>query len=157
MNGARRIGLAALVLASLLLAGCTFVEIANLSELEAHVLVTLPDSAGASTRIIRPGGTTSLYASYGGRYTITAIPSEDYRQLLIDVQAQVAQRIFEERASLTGEEITSLIQRIAEIERLLEDLKDETASCSGSVPDFETVVVTLDYLSENKRWSLNCP
>ncbi len=141
---------------TLFLSGCTFVEVQNLSDLNARVLVRTPDSGSGYTRLVGSGEVASVFSGYGGRYTVTTLPNEAYRNLLIDLQAEISRRLFEERATLSGAEVARLVTRIQEISTLLDDLAQKGASCAGNVPDFESALVVLVWDEQANNWEMTC-
>ena len=58
----------------LFLTSCVTVDVINLSELNARVLIRLPDAPGGYTRLIRPSDSTSTFSNHGGRVTIQTLP-----------------------------------------------------------------------------------
>ncbi len=148
--------LAFLALAALLLSGCTFIRIQNVSDVSVRVAVLVPDSGAASTRSVSSGGLVDVFSSHGGRYTVTVVPSEQYRETLLTLQQQISDRLFVERATLTAAEVGQLVQNLNHITDLLAELELPGASCSGNVPDFETAVVVISFDSPNNAWQLSC-
>ena len=134
----------------LLISGCSFVRIQNVSDVRVYMSVRVPDSGKSYTRIIRPGQVVDVFSSHGGRYTVTVVPNERYETFLLDLQNQITKRLFEERATLTGEEVARLTQRLNEADQLLKELEEPGASCSGYLPDFDTAVAVVVFdLSQN--------
>ena len=140
----------------LLLAGCSFVEIVNFSDLSARVRVQVPDSGSGYTRHVGPGRVAEVFSSHGGRYTVTALPDEEYRQLLLTIREDVTQRLFNEGATLTAAEVGELVNVLNTIDARLEELSTQFASCSGNVPEFETVTVTMSWDFDTSNWILIC-
>jgi hypothetical protein len=145
-----------LPLVAILLSGCTFIRIQNVSDSPVRVAVIVPDSGGGYTRSIPSGGLVDVFSSHGGRYTVTIVPNEQYRETLLRLQEQISDRLFNERASLTGAEVAQLVENLNHITALLQELELPGASCSGNVPDFETAVVVIAYDSFNNSWELSC-
>ena len=153
----KRSYLLVLVCASLLfLAGCTTVDVINLSELNARVLIQLPDQPGGVSRSIGPGNSTSTFSNYGGTVTITVLADEAYRELLLDLQTEISRRLFEERASLSAADVSLLVERLNEIDSLLEEMADDGASCSVVAPDFSSVTAVLNWSTAANSWELSC-
>ena len=140
----------------ILLSGCSFVRIQNVSSNQITVLVQVPDAGSGYTRNIDSGGIVDVFSSHGGRYTVTLIPSEEYRALLTDLQQQVGNRLFEERGTLTAAEVAILVERLNSIDQALEELTKPGATCSGTLPEYDTVVVTVAFDSINSEYSLSC-
>ncbi len=145
-----------LLLSALLLAGCTFVQVQNISDLNATVAIRVPDSPGAYTRQVGPGNSVEVFSNYGGQYSITVVPSERYRQTLLSLRDQITQKLFEERATLTAAEVAQLIENLGRINQLVEEMAQPGASCGGNVPDFETAVAILSWDSLDSTWTLTC-
>jgi len=145
-----------LCLALVLLAGCTTVDVINLSELNARVLIQLPDQPGGVSRSIGSGNSTSTFSNYGGTVTITVLPDERYRELLLDLQTEISNRLFEERASLSASDVSLLVERLNEIDSALEELADDGASCSVVAPDFSSVTAVLNWSTSASNWELSC-
>ena len=66
-------------LTALLLSGCSFVRIQNVSDTTVYVNVNVPDSGKAYTRIVGSGQIVDVFSSHGGRYTVTIMPNERLR------------------------------------------------------------------------------
>ena len=130
-----------LALLMMLLSGCSFIRILNNSDAPITVLVRSPDSGKGYTRNLRPEQVVDVFSSYGGRYTVTVILTERYKQTLDDIRNTISERLFKERATLTGEEVTRLVNNLNQVEQLIDDLAKPGATCSGQLPDFDTVVV----------------
>lgn len=145
------------LLASSLLAGCTFVRVVNNTTSTNTVLISVPDNAWGYTRRVRSGGSTEVFSSHGGRYVVSLLPDKEYIQLLESIRAIITKRLFQEGASLTPAEVAQLVNRLEDIEQQIEQELAVQATCSGSVPDFETVVVTLSGDSASGTWQLSCP
>ncbi len=145
-----------LALVGLALSGCSVVEVLNLSEVSVRVLVTMPDSSGGHTRLVGSGETAEMFSSHGGAYTVTTLPNEEYRQLVLDVRDQLSRRLFEERASLSAAEVAELVQRITPLEAAVAGLAGEQGSCGNTVPDFGAATVTVVWDEIDGRWSLSC-
>lgn len=151
-----RTPLVLILAAAFILSGCSFIRIQNVSEITATISIRTPDSGKAYTRNVPPAAIVDVFSSYGGRYTVTSIPSERYRQTLIDLQQQISTRLFEEGATLTAEEVRVLTDNLNLIDRLIEGMDEPGASCSGSVADFDTSVVTISFDSNANLWNLYC-
>lgn len=140
----------------ILLSACTTVDIINLSELNARVLIQLPDSAGGTSRAIPSAGSTSTFSTHGGTVTIQTLPDEAYRQLLESLRDQITQRLFEERGTLSPADVARLVQNLNDIDKAVEDLADDEASCTVNAPDFSAVSAVLNWDGAAGRWSLSC-
>ena len=152
----RRLILLATMSLALLLASCSFVRIQNVSDANATVLVRVPDSSQGYTRTVRPGAIIDVFSGHGGRYTITMLPDEQYRQLLEDLRTEVSRRLFEEGASLSADDVSRLVERLNDADNELARLAQPGATCSGYLPDFDTVVVTLAWDFTTNQWALAC-
>jgi hypothetical protein len=157
MEKIKRLNLILLIFMGLFIVGCSFVEVVNTSELSARVNVAVPDSGGGTTEYIKPGGTMDVFSTTGGRYTVQVLPDEKYRQLLLDLQNEITKKLFDERDTLTGNDVTRLVNQLNDIDDQLERLAEEGTSCQGTVPDYETVVVIMSWDQANSNWSLSCP
>jgi hypothetical protein len=146
-----------LILLGLVLTGCSEVVVHNLSELQVRVLVRVPDEARGHTRVVRPADTEAFFSTTGGRYTVTTLPDEEYRQLLLDLQAEVGRRLFEERATLSAADVGRLVETLSSVDSQLDRMGEEGASCQGHVPDFESVAVILTWDIGTSKWVLSCP
>ena len=138
------------------LTGCVTVEVFNLSELNARVLIRLPDTPGGYTRHIRPGSSTSTFSNHGGAVTIQTLPDEQFRQLLGDLRTEINRKLFEEGESLSAEDVARLVSRLEEIDDLVEQMADDGTSCSVNAPDFSSVTAILNWDSANGKWALSC-
>ncbi len=139
-----------------LLSGCSFVRIQNVAATTATVSVRVPDSGKAYVRTIRSGAIVDVFSSHGGGYTITMIASERYIETLNRLRSQIETRLFTEGKTLTADEVTQLAENLKHIDSLLEQTKLPGATCSGYVPDFDTVVAIISYDDFNANWSLSC-
>ena len=144
------------LIALFVLTGCTFIEVHNISDIAVTVQVRPPDADRPSTRIIEPGNTGTFFTSYGGAFTVTTLPSEAYRQLLLGIREQLGTRLFLEGATLTAEELAEIVQQIEEISNRLDNLGNGQATCTGSVVDYETASVAASYESQGGYWILIC-
>jgi hypothetical protein len=138
------------------LSSCSFVRIQNIAATTATVSVRVPDSGKAYVRTIRPGAIVDVFSSHGGSYTITMIAGERYLETLNTLRSQIETRLFKEGKTLTAEEVTQLAENLKNIDKLLEQTKLPGATCSGYVPDFDTVVVVISFDEFNTNWSLSC-
>ena len=155
-KNALSLALVTISVAALVLSGCSFVRIQNVSAASVTVAVTVPDSGKAYTREVASGGIVDVFSGEGGRYTITVIPSESYRSILERLQQQITTRLFEERETLTVDEVRQLVENLNHIDRLIAELAKPQPSCSGFVPEFETAVATISYDDFNSQWVLEC-
>ena len=145
------------VAVSLFLGGCSFVHVQNISEMPVYVLVKVPDSSKAYTRVVQPVGISEVFSGHGGRYTVTLLPNEDFVNLLQDLRGQISERLFTEGATLTSEEVAMLVNRLNDIDAALQShLNSPSVSCSGNVPDYESAVVTVTYDQSLDRLTLDC-
>lgn len=145
-----------IIMLSLFLSSCTFIRIQNVSAGEVTVTVKTPDSGKAYTRIVRSGGIVDVFSSHGGRYIITTIPSEQYKDILFQLEKDITDRLFNEAATLSAEEVRLLTENLNHVMVLIEQLSDPGASCSGYVSDFNTAVVTISFDNFNNMWILEC-
>ncbi len=148
--------LCTLLLAGMMLSGCTFIRIQNVADNRLRVAVKVPDNTRAYTRTIRPGQIADVFSSHGGRYSVTLLSPEGYEQILQELKAEISDRLFKEGASLTAAEVANLTQNLSNIDQLIEANENMDVSCSGSVPDFETAVVILSFDSTTDKYSLVC-
>ncbi len=139
-----------------LLSSCSFVRIQNVAATTATVSVRVPDSGKTYVRTIRSGAIVDVFSSHGGSYTITMISSERYLDTLNSLRSQIERRLFMEGKTLTAEEVRQLTENLNHIDSLLEQTKLPGATCSGYVPDFDTVVVVISFDDFNTNWSLSC-
>lgn len=146
----------AFLLLPLLLSGCTFVRVINLSDLNARVQVYTPDSGSGYTRLVRAAGSVDVFAGHGGGYRVVMLPDEEYRALLDDIRTQITERLFTEGASLSAEDVRNLVQRLEAVDQALADLQEVGGSCRGQVPDFETAIAIVNWNAEANNWSLEC-
>lgn len=140
----------------MLLGGCTFVQVQNVTELNVRVAVRVPDSSSTYTLMVSPVGIGEVFSSHGGPYSVTILPDEEYIQLLESIQNQITEKLFTEGATLSAEEVATLTRRINDIDAFLEEAKSVNASCRGRVPDFETAVVTVSIEPATNSWVLEC-
>jgi hypothetical protein len=139
-----------------LLSGCSFVRVQNVSDTNVRVLVNVPDSNAGISRNVRPGSVVDAFSSHGGRYSVTILPNERYREFLLDLRTEIGRRLFEERAELTGDEVGRLVARLNEVNVFLKELAEPGASCSGSLPDFDTSVVIIVFDISLAKYVLSC-
>jgi hypothetical protein len=146
----------ALLSSILFLSGCSFVRIQNVSASSVTVSVNVPDSGAASTRNIQSGGIVDVFSTHGGSYTVSIIPNERYRETLEHLQDQITKKLFEERATLSAEEVKQLAENLNNIDKLIDELAKPMPSCSGYLPDFETVITIVSYDDFNAEYNLSC-
>jgi hypothetical protein len=151
----RQLGLLAITLL-LFMSGCVTVDVINVSELNARVLIRLPDAPGGYTRLIHPGESTSTFSNHGGGVTIQTLPDEQYRQLLESLRGEITRRLFEERAALSAADIARLVRNLEDIESQIAQMADDGASCTVNAPEFSSVTAVLSWDSDNGKWSLSC-
>ena len=144
------------LLCSFWVSGCVSIDVQNMSEVDTRVLIRPPDSGRGYTRLVEAGGIASTFSTQGGGFTITSLPNEEYRQLILDVREQLGTRLFEESATLTPAGVAELVQRMAQLTENLELLGEEQASCSGSVTDFGSVTAVLSWNEAAGKWALAC-
>ena len=109
------------LLLALILSSCSFVRIQNIAASQATVSVLVPDSGKAYVRNVESGGIVDVFTSGGGRYTISMIASEQYLDILNRLRSQIETRLFQERQTLTAEEVRQLVENLNHIDRLLEE------------------------------------
>jgi len=157
MNKRKMLLLTACILGVLFLSGCSEVYVTNLSELNVRVSVVTPDTGKPSTRLIRPAGTTSIFSSNGGRYRVTILPDEEYRKLLDELKQEISRKLFHEGATLTSAEVKQLTQRLNDIDQIIGDIQDNYgASCSGYVPDYDSVTAFVSWDSGANKFVVQC-
>ncbi|MCP4139691.1 MAG: hypothetical protein GY755_05275 [Chloroflexi bacterium] len=139
-----------------LLSSCSFVRIQNVAVSTATVSVRVPDSGKTYVRTIRSGAIVDVFSSHGGSYTITMIESEEYINFLKDLRSEIERKLFSEGKTLTAEEVVRLTENLKQIDSSLEQTRLPGATCSGYVPDFDTVVVVISFDDFNANWSLSC-
>lgn len=138
------------------IASCVTVNVTNVADGNARVRITLPDTPSGYTRYVRSGESISTFSEYGGTVTVTVIPDEQYRQLLMDLRTKISGRLFDERQSLGQSDIEALRDRLNELDRLLEESGRDGASCSVKTSDYATVNVILGWDNTTSDWDLNC-
>ena len=131
-------------------------RIQNVSESQITVSVKVPDSGKSYTRNIGAGNLVDVFSANGGRYSVTMIPSESYRETLTNLRQLISTRLFQEGATLSAEEVAQLVQNLNEIDQLITELEDPMASCSGYLPDFDTVVVVVVYDPVANNYAITC-
>jgi hypothetical protein len=141
---------------AVMLSGCSFVRIQNVSATTVTVAVNVPDSGSSYTRTIRSGAIVDVFSGSGGRYSVQIIPSEAYKDTLQRLRQQIETRLFEERQTLTADEVKTLVENLNHIDKLIEDLAVPGASCGGHLPEFDTVVVIVAFDDFNSEWELSC-
>ena len=157
MNKTRPIMFSFVILCALALSSCSEVYVTNLTELNVRVSVNTPDSGSPSTRLVRPVEIESVFSSNGGRYSVTVLPDENYRELLEGLQRDISRKLFDEGATLSAADVSQLTQRMNEIDQALEALQGQAgASCSGFVPDFESVTVYVTWNAAASQFILEC-
>ena len=153
----RRYFLALFVLGAFFFTGCTYVQVYNLTERTVTVAIRVPDSANTYTKGIRPAQIDDVFSAHGGRYSVTVLPDEEYRALLQNIRDSILARMMNEGATLSAAEVQTLTQRLSDIDQALVDIENEAgASCSGSVDDFETAIVTVAYDPVKNTYVINC-
>lgn len=145
------------VLLSIFLSGCSFVEVFNSSEVGARVIVTVPGSSGGSSKFVQPQESADFFSSTSGVYTIQVLIDKSYTDLVVNLRNELSDRIWNQRETLTGNEIAHLIERINGLNKELNTLANLGASCQGNLPEDETVVVVLSWDKESWNWILSCP
>ena len=146
----------ALLISVVVLSGCSFVNIQNMSDAEITVSVKVPDSGSSSTRNIQAGDIVDVFSANGGRYSISLLPGQRYQELLENLRQLISQRLFEDGATLSADEVARLIEKLNQVDQLIEDLADPMPFCSGYLPDFETVVVVVAYDESSGNYVLSC-
>lgn len=144
------------LLCAFLVSGCVSIDVQNVSEVDTRVLIRPPDSGRGYTRLVESGGIASTFSTQGGSFSITTLPNEEYRQLVMEVREQLGRRLFEEGATLTPAEVAEIVQRMAQLSENLELLGEEQTSCSGSVTDFGSVTAVLSWDESAGKWVLTC-
>jgi hypothetical protein len=132
------------------------VNVVNATDVNARVRITLPDTPNGYTRLVRAGESTSTFSQYGGTVTITVIPDEEYRQLLVDLRNEISRRLFQERQALSASDVSNLSSRLNEVDQLLKDLGRQGANCSVKTSDFATVTAVLTWDTSISNWNLSC-
>lgn len=145
-----------ILLFSLIFTGCTFVRIQNVTEIRARVVVVVPDSANSSTRLVKPGGIVDVFSTHGGRYRVSIIPDAEYVQFMENLRTEISNRLFNQGATLTANEVANLTGRLNEIDEMIKRETNISAACSGSVPDFETAVVIVSFDEARSSWVVSC-
>ena len=140
----------------LFILSCSFVSMLNISANTATVSVRVPDSSKSYVRTIPSGGSVEIFSSHGGRYTITMIASEQYLDILNRLRSQIETRLFTERETLAPEDVSSLVENLNHIDKLLEQAKEPGSTCSGYVPDYETASVVISFDDFNNAWIVEC-
>ena len=145
-----------LVLSGIILSGCSFVRIQNVSDASVRVRVRVPDSGTSYSRHIRPGRVEEFFSSHGGRYSVELVPTESYIDSLNSLQEIITQRLFTEGQTLSAAEVARLVENLNQIDQLLAEAAEPGASCSGNVPDFDTSVVVVIYDPMAASYQLSC-
>jgi hypothetical protein len=146
--------LIALFFCCLLVTSCSFVQVQNLSEINARVLIQTPDG-GSYTKKIESGRVEETFSSHGGSYTVAILADQEYIALLRELRDAITFRLFEEGATLTTDEVSQLVARLDDIENAVEEARDNRASCSGTLPDFETAISSIS-TGEGGRFTVSC-
>ena len=136
--------------------GCVTFDVINLAETNARVLLQIPDQQNGVTRSIPPAGSTSTFSTHGGSFSVRTLPDEQYRQLLNDLEAEISRRLWDERETLTAEDVARLVRRLEDVNSQLERLSEIGASCSGTAPDFAAVTIILSWDLQQQNWYLEC-
>lgn len=144
-----------LLLNVLLLSACVDFNISNISEINARVLIQTPDG-GNYTKVVESAGYASSFSGHGGNYTISVVPDEQYLQLLRQLREQITQRLFEERGTLSAEDVARLVQNLQDVEKQIEKEAERGASCSGAAPDFSTVSAIISWSAAESDWAISC-
>lgn len=145
-----------LLLCAFFVGGCVSIDVQNVADVEVRVLIRTPDSGRGYTRLVESGQVASTFSTQGGSFTISTLPNEEYRQLVLDVREQLATRLYEERATLSPSDVAEIVQRITQLTENLELLGQEQASCSGSVTDFGSVTAIITWDDVAQKWSVVC-
>jgi hypothetical protein len=140
----------------LLLGGCVNIAVLNITNVESRVLIKTPDSGTGYTKLVEPGNSVDTYSSHGGRYSISTLPSEEYRRLVLSVQEQLSARLFTEAATLSARDVAQIVQQISELNDSLDSLAREGATCTGTAPDFSSVTAVLGWDESANVWTLDC-
>jgi hypothetical protein len=143
-------------LLALILSSCSFIRIQNIAEGSVTVSVNVPDSGKAYVRNVPSAGIVDVFTSGGGGYTVTMIASKQFIDFLESLRLDIETKLFAERQTLTAEEVTLLVDRLNQIDSFLEQTRVPGASCSGYVPEFETVVVTIASDFETNAFTIEC-
>lgn len=148
--------LAIVLIVAFILSGCSFVRIQNISELSITVSVSVPDSGSTYTRNIGAGNIVDVFSANGGRYSVSMIPSESYRSMLETIQQEISIRLFEERDTLSADQVAQLVQNLNYVDQSIQQLAEPMPSCSGYLPDFDTVVVVISFDRLAQEYTLSC-
>ena len=90
--------LTVVLLTVILLTGCgPYLQVINLSEVCARVVVSVPDSSGSLTKELKNGDSADIFSSMSGPYTVQVLSCQDYRQLLVNLQEEITKKLWEER------------------------------------------------------------
>ena len=156
-----KIRMLALILLGLALAGCTELEVFNASEQAVRVQVHLPDRARAYYEYIPPNFTDFFISGSGGAYSVRVVPDEAYRQRLLELrdkwQIYLVTGSFEPGATVSDSQRRQIVDDLTRWEEELNRLSEQTAFCSGYLPEYESVTVVVTYVESEQRWSLSCP
>ena len=106
--------------------------------------------------LVLRAGYASSFSGHGGNYTISVVPDEQYLQLLRQLREQITQRLFEERGTLSAEDVARLVQNLQDIENQIQKEAERGASCSGAAPDFSTVSAVISWSAAEGDWAINC-
>jgi hypothetical protein len=139
----------------LFLTACVDFNILNQAEVRARVLIQTPDG-GRYTKAVEPFGSANSFSEHGGSYTISILPDEQYQQLLRTLREEISKRLFEDRNSLSAEDVSRLVNNLNQIQAEIEKAADQGASCSGSAPDFSSVNAVIGWSDFEADWSITC-
>jgi hypothetical protein len=138
-----------------LLSACVDFNIINVSAVNARILIQTPDG-GRHAKVVKSGGSTGSFSEHGGSYTISILPDEQYLALLRELRQEITRRLFEERETLSADDVARLVQRLEEIEEQLEKESQRGVSCSGVAPDFSSVNAVISWSDFDGEWSIDC-
>jgi len=157
MRKQKMVMVTAFLLCVLFLSGCSEIYITNLSDFNVRVSVNTPDAGSPSIRNLRPAATVSVFSSNGGRYVVTILPDENFRKFLDELKQEISQKLMKEGAALTVEEVQRLTQRLNDIDLMVKEMQDDYgASCSGYVPDYESVTALVSWDQTLSKFTLSC-
>jgi hypothetical protein len=75
------------LLCAFLVSGCVSIDVQNVSEVDSRVLIRPPDSGRGYTRLVESGEVASTFSTQGGSFSITTLPNEEYRQLVMNIRS----------------------------------------------------------------------
>ena len=98
-----------------------------------------------------------LFESIHSPSDLRELDPEQLPQLAEEIREEISRKLFEERASLSGDDIARLTENLSAINDQLDLLSNQGASCAGNLPEFDTIIVNVSWSNEENNWQLACP